>query len=197
MLNDGTVRAWGDNSFGVLGDGTTTRSSVPVQVTGLTGVKEISTLGAAAYALLTDGTVRAWGYNWHGRLGNGTTTDSSVPVQVSGLTGVKTLATSLYGTAYALLTDGTVRAWGNGTAGELGNGVAADSSVPVPVSGLAGVKELSATFSIGAFALLTDGTVRAWGSNNYGQLGNGTTTSSSVPVVVTGLGGITGLQQQV
>ena len=197
LLNDGTVRAWGDNSFGVLGDGTTTRSSVPVQVTGLTGVKEISTLGAAAYALLTDGTVRAWGYNWHGRLGNGTTTDSSVPVQVSGLTGVKTLATSLYGTAYALLTDGTVRAWGNGTAGELGNGVAADSSVPVPVSGLAGVKELSATFSIGAFALLTDGTVRAWGSNNYGQLGNGTTTSSSVPVVVTGLGGITGLQQQV
>ncbi|MET3176386.1 UNVERIFIED_ORG: alpha-tubulin suppressor-like RCC1 family protein [Arthrobacter sp. UYCu721] len=194
LLNDGTVRAWGDNSMGMLGDGTTTRSTTPVQVTGLTGVKEIATLGAAAYALLTDGTVRAWGYNANGRLGNGTTTDSSVPVQVLGLSGVKSLATSIYGTAYALLTDGTVRAWGSGNGGDLGNGISADSSVPVQVSGLTGVKELSATFSLGAYALLTDGTLRAWGVNRNGQLGDGTTTNSSVPVVVSGLSGITSLQ---
>ncbi len=187
VLTDGTVRAWGGNYYGDLGNGTTVSSSTPVQVTGLTGVQSVTTSGFTAYALLTDGSVRAWGYNGRGGLGAGTTTDSNVPVTVTGLTGVKSIVTTMF-SAYAVLADGTVRAWGSGV---LGNGTTTDSNVPVTVTGLRGVKSMVSAYGGTAYALLTDGTVRAWGSNFRGELGDGTTTSSStIPVQVTGLTGV-------
>jgi alpha-tubulin suppressor-like RCC1 family protein len=189
LLSDGTVRAWGNNSQGQLGNGTTANSNVPVQVAGLTGVKEISSDGGATFALLNDGTVRAWGANRFGQLGNGTTTDSSVPVQVTGLTGVTAIAARGGVSAYAVLSDGTVRAWGNNSHGQLGNGTTTDSPVPVQVSGLDDVKFLSINFG-SVIAVLTDGTAHAWGYNQYGQLGNGTQTNSSVPVQISGMGNV-------
>ncbi|MET3176385.1 UNVERIFIED_ORG: alpha-tubulin suppressor-like RCC1 family protein [Arthrobacter sp. UYCu721] len=192
LLSDGTVRAWGLNVYGQLGNGTSSDSNVPVQVSGLTGVKEIASDGGSTYALLNDGTVRAWGGNRSGQLGIGTTVDSRVPVQVTGLTGVKTVAAYGGVSAYALLTDGSVRAWGSNSSGQLGNGTTTDSNVPVQVSGLSTVKSLSINLGSVA-ALLTDGSVRTWGNNGYGQLGDGTTSNSSIPVQVDGLGGVSGL----
>jgi alpha-tubulin suppressor-like RCC1 family protein len=192
LLSDGTVRAWGDNYVGQLGNGSTTTSSVPVQVSGLTGVKALSSEGGTAFALLNDGTVRAWGDNRYGQLGNGTTTNSNVPVQVSGLTGVTAIENRGGDSIYALLADGTVRAWGNNDIGQLGNGSTVDSYVPVQVSGLSNVKALSSNYG-SAFASLNDGTVRAWGYNALGQLGNGSTVNSSVPVQVTGLTSVAAL----
>jgi hypothetical protein len=86
------VWAWGWNQYGGLGNGTTTNSSVPVQVSGLTGVTAIASGASSGYALRSDGTVWAWGYNYNGELGNGTTTNSTVPAPVSGLTGVAAIA---------------------------------------------------------------------------------------------------------
>jgi alpha-tubulin suppressor-like RCC1 family protein len=93
LKGDGTVWAWGYNPNGQLGTGTTTISStIPVQVSGLTGVTAIAAGGNHSLAPKGDGSVWAWGYDQHGQLGNGTATDSSTPVQVSGLTGVTAIA---------------------------------------------------------------------------------------------------------
>ena len=189
LLKDGTVRSWGSNTSGELGNGSVYASSSPVQVKGLTGVTALTAGSGAAYALLKDGTVRSWGYNWGGQLGNGTTANSYVPVQVKGLTGVRSIAVGS-STAYALLNDGTVRAWGFDNGGQLGNGGGADDGrTPVQVQGLTGVTTLTADGGV-TYALLKDGTVRAWGYGSSGQLGNGTTGNSNVPVQVKGLNAV-------
>lgn len=192
LLADGTVRAWGSNAVGQLGDGTTADSGTPVQVQGLSGVTSVTTNGRTAYALLGDGTVRAWGESASGQPGSGVTT-SSTPVPIQGLSGVVAVTATYYG-AYAVLTDGTVRAWGANFKGQLGNGTTGSgSSTPVQVSGLTGVRSITAS-DFSAYALLNDGTVRAWGDNSGGQLGSGTSANTSnTPVQVQGLGGVTSI----
>jgi WD40 repeat protein len=85
VLDDSTVKCWGDNSSGQLGH-STLNSTIPLRVSGLTGVVSLSLGYAYACALLTDGTVKCWGKTEYGQLGDGTTTDSSTPVVVTGLT---------------------------------------------------------------------------------------------------------------
>ncbi len=192
LLGNGTVVAWGLNDEGELGNGTTTNSDLPVAVTGLTGVKAIAVGREFGLALLDNGTVMAWGSNNRGQLGNGTTTNSKVPIAVPGLSGVKAIAAG-FGHSLALRENGTVVAWGANSHGELGNAGTEDSHVPVPVTGLSGVTAISATGGEDSMALLSGGNVMDWGSNNRGQLGNGTTTDSDVPVKVQGLNEILGI----
>ncbi|WP_329580368.1 RCC1 domain-containing protein [Streptomyces sp. NBC_01361] len=190
LLANGTVRAWGDNAFGQLGNGTTGGiSNIPVPVSGLGGVRDIAAGFDHSLARLANGTVRAWGNNSNGELGNGTTGGiSNVPIPVSGLSGVRDVAAG-GGFSLARLANGTVRAWGNNSNGELGNGTTvSESNVPVPVSGLGGVRDIAAGSSH-SLARLANGTVHAWGSNFSGQLGNGSTADSNLPVPVrTGIG---------
>ncbi len=138
-------------------------------------------------AALVSGEVWTWGSS--GPLGNGGTAGSATPVQVSSLSGIRQLAATTSNdpsgtvplTIYALRGDGTVWAWGTGTSGELGNGTMTSSDVPVQVSGLTGVTSITASGDT-AYALRGDGTVWAWGAGTSGELGNGTMTSSDVPV---------------
>jgi alpha-tubulin suppressor-like RCC1 family protein len=198
LIEGGTVMAWGRNSSGQLGNGTTTGSALPVSVGGLSEVTAIAGGTDHSLALRADGTVYAWGDNATGELGNGTTTNSSVPVQVSGLTGVTAIAAG-NGYSLALLEGGTVKAWGANEVGQLGNGTTTGSTVPVSVSGLTTATGISAGFAH-SLAVLSGGTVKAWGYNGFGQLGNGTRTGPSkctvgelqlpcakTPVAVTGL----------
>ena len=87
LRTDGTVECWGDNAYGQLGDGTTTNSSLPIQVAGLTGVTSLAAGSNHTCARLDDGSARCWGSNGNGQLGDGTTTNSSTQVAVVGLTG--------------------------------------------------------------------------------------------------------------
>jgi YD repeat-containing protein len=190
LLQDGSAWLWGGNGYGQLGNNTTVASAPPVQVSG--AYKDIVTNSSHTLALNQEGTVWAWGYNAYGQLGTGTTTNSSVPVQVTGLPAISKIYSSQYH-SYAVAVDGSVWAWGYNYYGELGNGTTANSSVPVQVSGLSGVSSLYPTNSYCVYALKSDGSVWAWGDNYYGELGNGTTTSSSVPVQVSGLSGVSTL----
>jgi len=191
LKSDGTVWAWGYNCNGQLGNRTTTDSLAPVQAIGLSNVVDISCGGGmyTTIALKSDGTVWAWGQNDRGTLGNGTTTNSLVPVQVSGLSNV----TAISG-CKALKSNGTVWAWGQNDFGQLGNGTTQDSLVPVQVSGLSNVVAISSTGASDAcLALKSDGTVWAWGRNDYGQLGNNTTQNKPLPVQVIGLSNVVAL----
>ncbi|CCH80023.1 exported hypothetical protein [Nostocoides japonicum T1-X7] len=192
VLTTGAAKCWGDNHSGELGNGTTTNSSVPVTVTGLdAGVASISAGTAKTCAVLTSGAARCWGSNDHGQLGNGTTSDSSVPVTVTGLNAGVASISAGYGHTCAVLSSGAAKCWGYNFFGQLGNGTTNDISapvpIPVPVTGLgAGVASIIAGY-VQSCAVLTSGAADCWGYNSAGQLGNGTTNDSSVPVPVIGL----------
>jgi uncharacterized repeat protein (TIGR01451 family) len=189
LRSDGTVWAKGNNRHGLLGDGTTTSTFRPVQVSDLAGITAIAAGAEHSLAVKGDGTVWAWGQNNAGQLGNGSTIDSLTPVQVSDLTNVVAVQAG-FAHSLALKSDGTVWAWGENSRGELGNGSTADSLTPVQVNTLTGVTDIAVGDGHG-LARKTDGTVWAWGANFAGQLGDGTTTDSLTPIQVSGLTGST------
>jgi len=181
LQTDGTVKAWGFNGSGQLGNGTTTDSATPVSVSGLTNVIAIAARQDSSLALTSDGHVWAWGSNNAGQLGDGTNTDRSTPVQVSGLTNITAISLGL-AHALALRSDGTVWAWGNDFSGELGVNEAFNShTTPVQTLGLTDVTAI-ATGSGRSFALKSDGTVWAWGSNAFNDLGDGSSADQHTPV---------------
>jgi alpha-tubulin suppressor-like RCC1 family protein len=197
LCSDGTLAAWGRNAEGELGNGTTTDSSVPVQVdqSGVLRGKTVTGVSAAGYfclALCSDGTVAAWGFNGDGELGDGATVDSKVPVLVdrTGVLSGKTVTavSTRNGSSLALCSDGTLAAWGYNGQGELGNGTTTTNRVPVLVdrTGVLSGKTVTAVSAGWQFslALCSDGTIAAWGGNQEGELGNGATADSSVPVLV-------------
>ena len=203
LASDGTVYSWGFNSWGQLGNGTSgtaNNASAPVAVktagTPMEGKTIVQVAAGATHslALATDGTIYAWGKNEYGQLGNDSTTNSPVPVAV------KTAGTPMdgktiiqihagYEHSLALASDGTVYAWGRNNSGQLGKNDATDTHIPAAVQTLgtpmAGkvIVQLAAGNSQ-SMALASDGTVYTWGWNQYGQLGNGTTTNSRIPVAV-------------
>lgn len=211
LLGNGSVMSWGGDLYGTLGNGTiATDSEVPVAVTGLTGATGIAAGDYFDVALLGNGTVAAWGESGLGQLGNGNATGplvchtlpcSTTPVIVHGLTGVRAVAAG-GDHALALMSDGTVQAWGSNLHGPLGDGTWAGpelcglipcSTTPVPVSHLSGVVAIAAGLKF-SLALLADGRVMAWGDNPAGQLGNGTIGAfSDVPVEVRGLSGVSAI----
>jgi alpha-tubulin suppressor-like RCC1 family protein len=177
IRDGGSVACWGDNSYGALGDGTTTSSSTPVAVANLTGATAVSAGRNYTCALLQDGTARCWGDNTYGQLGNGTNTGSPLPVAVVGLRGAVGLTT---GDSHvcALGGDGTIQCWGSNRAGQLGAG-SASLATPTPMPGLNGVTEISAGGDQ-TCALLSDGSVTCSGWR--------ITTDTSMPTPVAGLG---------
>ncbi|MFJ4768543.1 RCC1 domain-containing protein [Streptomyces uncialis] len=185
LLTDRTVQSWGSNGSGQLGDGSVFSHNAPGQVVNLSNATGIAAGGTHSLALLADRTVVSWGHNNYGQLGNGTNMDSSVPVRVEGLNKVVAISAGV-NHSIALREDGTVWAWGHNIKGQLGDGTSASRNVPAPVGGLTGVTRIAAG---GDHSLALVGepggsgnTVRAWGCNETGQLGDGTTQTRYTPV---------------
>ena len=204
-LANGTVRCWGLNSNGQLGNGTLANSLAPVTPTSLTGVSQVAAGDAFTCAVTTAGAggkVKCWGLNANGQLGNGTVTRKTVPTQVTtvgttALVGVSQVAAGA-NFACAVISpgvNGTVRCWGANNVGQLGDNSTTQRTRPVTVkvnatTVLKGVTAIAAGGG-SACARMAAGTVYCWGLGTSGQLGNNTTVSSKLAVPVTGITGAT------
>jgi alpha-tubulin suppressor-like RCC1 family protein len=182
---NGQAVCWGSNWQGELGDGTTADSSTPVPVVGLTDATAITAGAFFTCAIRANGQAMCWGANHYGQLGNGNTGASSLTaVPVVGLTDAVTISSG-GGHSCAIRVNGETVCWGYNGFGQLGNGTfdVGGSNVPVVVTGLADAASITAGGEYSC-ARRTDGQSACWGYNAYGQMGDGTTTTSGVPVRV-------------
>lgn len=193
LLSNGTVDAWGYNGYGQLGDGThASPRAVPCTVYGLENVVGVTAGGGHCLALLSNGTVWGWGYNGYCQLGDPSRNNHPTPIAVPGLEGVIAIAA---GSNHSLALDqnGTVWTWGTNDAGQLGAGgsigVPGTRATPDRVAGLTEVQRIAAGANH-SLAVMADHTVRTWGANAFGQLGNNSRNNSSTPVTPLRLGDV-------
>ena len=190
LTSGGGVKCWGYNGYGGLGDGTTTNRYTPVDVNGLSsGITAVVAGDGSAHtcALTSGGGVKCWGRNDYGQLGDGTTTQRSTPVDVTGLSSAATAIAAGYTHTCAPTSGGGVKCWGRNEYGQLGDGTITDRHTPVDVNGMSsGVTAVDAG-NAHTCALTSGGGVKCWGRNEYGQLGDGTTTDRHAPVDVSGM----------
>ena len=184
--SDGNVYAWGDGNLGALGQGNQNVSILPVKVPLPSGVtaSTIAAGGRFGMAIGSDGKLYAWGDGDMGQLGNNTTTFSSSPVVVQMPSGV---TASVIGAgddhALAIGSNGLLYSWGENIDGQLGNGNTTEKKVPGLVSMPTGVTAVAISGGLDdSLAIGSDGNLYAWGEDGAGELGNGGTTNSDVPV---------------
>lgn len=196
LRGDGAVLCWGSNTYGVVGDPSSANQTIntPRPLTSL-GVPAIdvwaANYGSFSCAHTAAFDIRCWGRNNSGQLGGGTIGgESATPVVVAGVRDVYTMALGSEH-ACALIEDGSIRCWGRNREGQLGNGGTTNSATAVTVQGLGGRAIAIAAGFYHTCAVLESGSVRCWGNNEYGELGNGTTTAFGVanptPVSVSGI----------
>jgi alpha-tubulin suppressor-like RCC1 family protein len=189
---DGTVRCWGYNDGGQLGLGVTGgQSNAPMLVSGMTGAVQVQTGRTQSCARRANGTVRCWGANSSGQLGDGTFTPQNTAVaDVMNVTGAVDLQTT---SSHVCVRNaaGAALCWGDNGYSQLGDTTTTDRNTPIaaPVTGVSwiGTASFSSDIAGGHTCAIVGGTVRCWGDNAVGQLGNGTTDDAPAPVTAAGI----------
>lgn len=186
ITSAGEVSCWGANMTGQLGDGARTGSGMPKTVAGLNGATDVAVGGFHACAIVGFN-LRCWGNNERGQVGDGSFEKAKLSPVSLPIYDASDVAAGFGHTC--VVATGGVKCWGQGTEGQIGNGQDQHQYTPVAVTGLAPGSSVTA---VGAgvehtCALLNTGAVKCWGKNDKGQLGNGTTNNSNVPVDVSGI----------
>lgn len=191
IKNNGSLWCWGSNSFGQLGDNTTTQRLTPFPVSGGGAWVKISAGDDHACGIKVDGTLWCWGRNFNGQLGDSTTTMRSVPAEVSGGGQWKDVSAGATFTC-GIKTDDTLWCWGGDFYGQIGNGATVGNQlVPVDIGGGSAWRQVSAgggSLTAHACAIKLDNTLHCWGDGVSGALGTGNTSSQNAPVQVSGGG---------
>jgi len=188
VTTSGALKCWGGNSYGELGNQTTSAgaTSSPVDVFGLSSGVSMVDAGQWFTCAVHNGAAKCWGYNWQGYLGDGTTANKNEPVGVQDLSSGVSAIEAGAGNACALAS-GTLKCWGGNNSGQIGDGTTDAKFTPTDVLNLgSGVS----SFSVGreyVCAVTTAQGAKCWGLNDQGQLGRGTSGNSSTPVDVSGL----------
>lgn len=181
LKTNGTLWAWGANDYGQLGDGSTLDRYNPTQITTNTNWTAIAAGTAHTLALKSNNTLWSWGNNQYGQLGDGTTVSKTEPAQITG-TNWQTFSAGRDHTV--ALTNGTLWAWGRNNVGQLGDGTTVDKLIPTQVGTDNNWSDIFATGYYHTVALKSDGTLWAWGANDYGQLGIGSVISAITPTKI-------------
>ncbi len=186
LLSNKTIKCWGENDYGQLGDGSKIDRTTPVTVSGISTATAVIGGNFHTCAMLSNNSIKCWGDNGNGQLGDGSNTQRTTPVSVLDISTASNIASSGNHNC-VLLSDSTIKCWGHNYAGQLGDGTTTNMSRPVTVP----ESEISSASKITvgenhSCALLSDSTIKCWGQNNAGQLGDGTTTNRTVPVLVSG-----------
>jgi alpha-tubulin suppressor-like RCC1 family protein len=171
LVSGGTMKCWGANTQGQLGDGSTAQSLTPVAVTGVTNAAEISAGGQHTCARTAAGGLACWGWNSSGQLGDGTTTSRNTPGGIIGFTGIAAGISAGQEQTCATTAGGLIRCWGRNDQGQLGDGTTVQRPLPVDVLGLTGAATSVSAGSLHTCAVNGIGGAQCWGYNDYGQLG--------------------------
>ena len=198
--SNGKLYTWGHNGSGQLGDGTTVNSSMPVCISDIESsplkgkkIVDVHSDGFRIIAKDSNGKLYTWGDNNSGELGNGTTTDSSMPICISDIENSPLKGKNIvdvYDGSIAKDSNGKLYSWGSNYYGQLGNGTTENSSMPICISDIENSplngKNIVDVHNYGSTIIAKDsnGKLYTWGKNNYGQLGNGTTTNSNMPICI-------------
>ena len=198
--SNGKLYSWGENYYGQLGNGTIGDSSMPICISDIEGsplneknIVDVYCYSDGIMAKDSNGKLYSWGYNKYGQLGDGTTENSSMPVCISDIENSLLKGKNIvdvYGGSIAKDSNGKLYSWGYNLDGRLGNGTTENSSMPVCISDIENSplkgKNIVDVHNYGSTIIAKDsnGKLYTWGKNNYGQLGNGTTTNSSMPICI-------------
>lgn len=182
------AKCWGENLDGRLGDGSTTKRLIPVQVAGLTSrVRMVHAGGSSTCAVTDSGVAKCWGANDFGQLGDGSITSHPIPVQVSGLTGGVQVISVGNRHSCAVTDVGVAKCWGDNIKGQIGDGSTSSRLVPMRVFGLGDDVQVVSAGGSHTCALTTRGAIRCWGDNHVGQVGDGDSSLRWLPAQVSGL----------
>jgi len=182
ILNNNTLKCWGYNGWGQLGDGTTVNRSSPETIDSGTGYQRVSAGYHHVCGITSSSALKCWGRNNSGQLGDGTTIMRTTPISIDGSTSYQRVSSGYYYTC-GITTSGVLKCWGDNASGQLGDGTTVNKTSPSVIDSGTGY-HLVVVGDYHSCGITTSYTLNCWGYNGYGQLGDGTTILQSSPAVI-------------